>query len=389
MEMIDAIFATHLINSNTMTENVQKLISENFKNKLCNVTRVKDITPHWTSVVTARSSESISDVFRRMIDKGILALPLFDEETNRYVTFIDVFDILAYIVEVLGVPLDKNEEWALRKEFLTTKCTVLPNRSMRNPWAVINENASVQTAINIMSQTNLTRLAVTDQEGHLTSVLTQTRLVRYLSNRTNEIGPIANIPIERLGLGNNPVIGIKHTEPAINAFLKIYQYNIGGVAVFNDEDKIIGNISISDLKDVGFSLDMFRKMFVKAKQFLYRKIEGADVPRVVWVSKKSDITEILIKFRQHWIHRIYMLDPNTRKAVDVISASDMISVFDSDNPPIVFAEGETPPERNMPMTSYTIYSMSSEQINQNDFTAGMREFSGPFIEEQGEHEKVT
>jgi len=307
-----------------------------------------------------------------MIDKGILALPLFDEETKRYVTFIDVFDILAYIVEVLGVPLDKNEEWALRKEFLTTKCTVLPNRSMRNPWAVISEDAPVQTAINIMAQTNLTRLAVTDSEGHLTSILTQTRLVRYLANRVNEIGPITNIPIERLGLGNNPVIGIKHTEPAINAFLKIYQYNIGGVAVFNDEDKIIGNISISDLKDVGFSLDMFRKMFVKAKQFLYRKVEGADVPRVVWVSKQSSITELLNKFKQHWIHRIYMLDPKTRKAVDVISASDMISIFDSDNPPIVFKEGEKPPEKNETLTSYTIYSLTSEQMKDDVYTAGAR-----------------
>lgn len=356
-----------------MSTNVQNLLSGSFKNKLLNVTQVKDITPHWTSVISARSSESISTVFRRMIDNGILALPLFDESKSRYVTFIDIFDILAYIVEVLGVPLDKDEEWLLRNEFLTTSCIVLPNRSMRNPWAVINENAYVQSAINIMSQTGLTRLAVTDNEGHLTSILTQTRLLRYLANRAGELGPLASVSIKRLGLGNNPVIGIKHTEPVINAFLKIYQYNVGGVAVFDDEERIIGNISISDLKDVGYSLDMFRKMFIKANQFIRRKIEGADVPRVVWVTKDSDIEDILNKFRQHWIHRVYITDPKTRKAVDVISASDMISIFDSDNPPIVFEV-----ERSLPTTSerMSIYSIAAEYFTSDSQSEQTRRFEG-------------
>lgn len=324
-----------------MTDDTQNYIDTSFKNKLSEVTKVKDITPHWTSVITAKSNESISTVFRKMIDNRILALPLFDEEKSRYITFVDVFDILAYIVEVIGVPLDKNEEWSMRKEFNSTLCSVLPNRSMRNPWAVIHENASIQTAINSMAETGLTRLAVTDEGGHLTSILTQTRLVRYLSNRAHEMGKITEIPLRRFGLGNNPVIGIDENEPVINAFLKIYQYNIGGIAVFNKDKHIIGNISISDLKDIGYSLDMFRKMFVKANQFISRKVEGSDVPKLVWSTREGNIKEILGRCRAHWIHRVYIIDSETRKGIDVISASDIISLFDSENPPIVFSEDES------------------------------------------------
>lgn len=340
---------------------MQKYISSSFKNKIEAGTKVKDITPHWTSVIMAKTNESVATVFRRLIDNGILAMPLYDDATSRYIAFVDVFDVLAYIVEVIGVPIDTNEEWLMRNDFVSTPCTVLPNRSMRNPWSVIHEEASVQTAINAMSETGLARLAVTDSQGNLVSMLTQTRLVRYLSNRISEMGPISKFPLRQFGLGKSPVVSIKDTEPAINAFLKIYQFNIGGVAVLDTDGRVIGNISITDLKDMGYSLDMFRKMFIPALEFINRKIEGADIPKVVWVTKDSEIQEVFHLFRTHWIHRVYLVDKNTKRPIDVVSASDLINVFNSDNPPTVILD-----EENIDISRGGVSVMSYSETKQSE-----------------------
>lgn len=310
-------------------------INDHFKNVL-HATRVSEIAPNWYSVIFAKTSDSISTVFKRMIDHEIRSMPLYDDKDERYVAFVDVCDILAYIIEVVGIPTDNNETLVMTSEFKTTICAVLPDLSMRNPWNTIHKDASLQEVINIMSKTGIYRIAIVDSDGKLVSVLTQSRLVEYLASKTEEIGPLTQLPLTSLGFGNNPVIGIKENEPAINAFLKLYQFNIGGVVIYNNDDQVIGNISISDLKDIGYSLDKFSKMFITAKEFLNRKMEGSTVPHLVWTSKNDIIQTVFDKFKLHSINRIYVLDTDTKKALGVISGSDIVCLFDNKQSPPIY-----------------------------------------------------
>lgn len=317
--------------------NVIEYINDHFKNLLCG-TRVCEIAPQWYSVIFAKTNDSISTVFKRMIDHEIRSMPLYDEKEDRYVAFVDVFDILAYLVEVVGIPTDNHEELIMRSEFKSTLCSVLPDLSMRNPWNTIHKDAPLQEVINIMSQTGIYRIAIVDSEGKLVSVLTQSRLVNFLVKKSDVIGPLTKLKISSLGFGNNPVIGIKETEPAINAFLKIYQYNIGGVVVFNDKEQVIGNISITDLKDIGYSLDKFNKIFLSAKDFLNHKIEGSGVPKLVYITKNDSVEMLFNKFKIYPINRVYVIDVDTKKPLGVISGSDIVCIFDNKQPPPVYRE---------------------------------------------------
>jgi len=312
-------------------------MNDHFKN-LLNSTRVYDIAPKWYSVIFAKTNDSISTVFKRMIDHEIRSMPLYDEKEERYIAFVDIFDILAYIVEVVGIPTDNHEELVMISEFNSTLCAVLPDLSMRNPWNTIHKDAPLQDVINILSQTGIYRIAIVDSDGKLISVLTQSRVVNFLAEKSDVIGPLTKLPIKSMGFGNNPVIGIKETEPAINAFLKIYQYNIGGVVVYNDKEQVIGNISISDLKDIGYSLDKFNRLFISSKEFLSRKIEGSHVPQLIYITKDDKIEVLFEKLRLHSINRIYVIDLETKKSLGVISGSDIVCMFDSKASPPIYLE---------------------------------------------------
>lgn len=55
-------------------------------------------------------------MFKTLIDNFILSVPLLDVTTRKYVAFIDIFDILSYVVEVLNLPIE-SESWMMSSQF--------------------------------------------------------------------------------------------------------------------------------------------------------------------------------------------------------------------------------------------------------------------------------
>lgn len=44
----------------------------------------------------------MANVFARLIDNGILSVPLLDVEKNQYIAFIDILDILWYVFRTMA-----------------------------------------------------------------------------------------------------------------------------------------------------------------------------------------------------------------------------------------------------------------------------------------------
>jgi len=223
------------------------------------------------------------------------------------VAFIDLFDILAYAVDVLSLPLDKDESWIASSQFQNTSCIVLPNKSQRNPWFIISEDAPLQAAINSLVQANIYRLAVVDPAGRFSSVITQSRIIRFLSNRSMELGEMGMKTVAELNLPSPLTVTALGNERLIDAFLKIFNFGISGVPVLNEQNRIIGNISISDIKEIGFSAQMFRKLFITTEQFLNSKAIGQSLPSLIWAYNTSYFSDVLSKLRINGVHRVYIV----------------------------------------------------------------------------------
>jgi len=102
---------------------------------------------------------------------------------------------------------------------------------------------------------------------------------------------------------------------------------ITGIAITNDEDRIIGNISISDLKDIGSSAANFKKLYLDCGTFIEQRETGVNVPKLIWANRRSSIKEVLGQFKAHKIHRVYIIEPQSHMPVGVITTTDIISLF--------------------------------------------------------------
>jgi len=306
---------------------LSEFLPHEFRQRICEFVKIKDLAPKWPHVHIARTTDTISEVFKILIDNFILSVPLLDVTTKKYVAFIDIFDILAYVVEVLNLPIE-NDSWMMSSQFQTTSCIVLPNRSQRNPWQIVSEEAPLQSAISILAQSGAHRLAVIDSQGRFSSIITQSRIVRFLANRSMELGSLGDQEVRNLPLMSTNLVTIYSYERLLDSFLKIYNYNISCVGVIDEEGKLIGNISITDFKDIGFSAGMFQKMFITNSQFLNRKIEGQDLPHLIWCYPKTSLRDVLFKLRVNGIHRVYIVDSeDTMFPEGVITMTDILNLF--------------------------------------------------------------
>jgi len=168
-----------------------------------------------------------------------------------------------------------------------------------------------------------------DSFGRFSSVLTQSRVVRFLANRSMELGAIGDMTLSGLGLDSPAakLIFVKSDDKVLDAFLAIYNQRVSGTAVLDNTGRIIGNISISDLKDIGFAAGMFRKLYQNVGSFLERKVEGQDVPKLVWTYSSSPLRDVLYRLRANGIHRCYLVENDSMKPAGVITLTDILRVF--------------------------------------------------------------
>jgi len=297
-------------------------------------TPAKAIAPNLRQVLFARSNDSIASVIYKLTSNGILSVPLLQEAQQHFDTFIDMLDILSYLVESLGLRENtdklKQLDWDARmKMFEATPCSeLLRTRIGRHPWYTVHRDTSLQQIINFMVTKKTHRMVLTDDKGQFSSIITQHRIIKWLSNRKlEEFGDFGGLTMDDLDLGIKPVITVNYNVRVIDAMLKMYENNLSGVGVIGLNNELIGNISITDLKDIGEAAQWYSKLFMTCQNFNSIKREGAGLPPLVYSTPKTMLKDILGKFANNYIHRVYLVEKGTHKPKGVVTCSDVLNLF--------------------------------------------------------------
>jgi 5'-AMP-activated protein kinase regulatory gamma subunit len=96
------------------------------------------------------------------------------------------------------------------------------------------------------------RLALIDGEGHLCHVVSQSDMIKFIFDHLDEFGSVSNETAEALGFvrGQDHVVKVSPDCPAIDAMMLMEERDISAVAVTNAVGAIIGNFSISELRNI-------------------------------------------------------------------------------------------------------------------------------------------
>jgi len=296
-------------------------------------------------LVMVQASDSISDVLEKLAQNFIQSAPVIDQ--NGIIGFIDVLDLVSFACSIVGMERTKPLDHVMKKfmEEFNKPVLEIMNISMRDRWMDIPSMRNLQDFVKQLAKPNVHRVTVSDETGHI-GIITQSSLLQFLYENRASLGERIKLRVADLWPESKHIATIRYDESVIRAFRDITRDHISGLAVVNNEGKLVGNISASDIKHAGLSqyfghipslvydlslpISSFLNLLKPDNPFGKNKI-----PDFLHVSVKKEDTlervmEILCStyrtssFAKTHIHRVYVVDEEG-KPIRAITNGDVIA----------------------------------------------------------------
>jgi CBS domain-containing protein len=174
------------------------------------------------------------------------------------------------------------------------------------------------------------RIPVVDPAtNQLVSVITQSAMVKFITKHLDQLDAGIDATLEQLHLGMKKVFSVNCEDRTLDALQMMQQHDISGIAVLDEQGKIMGNVSVSDVK-VLVDADAAGAQLASGPvaQFVshVRQLELATRYPSISVRATATLRQTLSKLVATGIHRIYVVDDQQRP-VGVVSLTDVLKVL--------------------------------------------------------------
>jgi CBS domain-containing protein len=72
---------------------------------------------------------------------------------------------------------------------------------------------------------------------------------------------------------------------------------------------------------------MFSRLSMSCGEFLDHRVEGLLLPNLISASANTTVKELLNLFRQHRVHRIYVVSEGSKAPLGVCTLTDIMQLF--------------------------------------------------------------
>ena len=165
--------------------------------------------------------------------------------------------------------------------------------------------------------------------GHICGILSQSDVMAYLWRHHAELLPprLASTSLPELGFATGRrVVCVTPTTPAHAAFTTMFSYNVSGVGVVDANERLVANLSASDLRRL--QPDNFRVLSLPLDAFLDEMQAPGRHP--VTVAPSATLLEVVRLLGGGGgtgrLHRVYICDAGGRP-VGVITATDVLRML--------------------------------------------------------------
>lgn len=297
--------------------------------------------------MTVQRDETLPRVFRKLAIEGFLSAPVLDG--RQYVGFISMLDLVRHTTNLFWG--DTVEQWVnfWEKEERFQSTTVddvmrLPDTWDRDPFPPLRPDYTTFYALEMMARSRLHRMAVVDQTtNRVIGILTQSMLISWLRQNIGSLDCLRTELVSDITTElSSPVLTIKESDKAINAFNKMIDCKVSGLAVVNENGVLVGAVSARDLRGVGTSGEFFYRLFHTVKDF--KKESREDFPeqapkthysrkmvplKGLYVAPSHSVLDVIRLMNDGNIHRVFVCSEesiNNKKPVPiyVISQSDVL-----------------------------------------------------------------
>jgi CBS domain-containing protein len=224
----------------------------------------------------------------------------------------------------------------------------VPDLWARDPVPPVHESCTTFNALELMVRNGLHRV-VTIKPPHnkLTGILTQSMLISFLRQHKRELGHLKDKPVSEMIVGLPQCLTVTESSTAINAFNTMSNNDVSGLAIVDEEQTLVGCVSISDLRTVGTNGEFFHRLFRPISEFKTTGrqehvsiasrthfVRGArkTVPRNgLFVTPEDTFQDVLNKFADGNIHRVFVCASTTKpKPICAITQGDFLRIVMDD-----------------------------------------------------------
>jgi len=198
-------------------------------------------------------------------------------------------------------------------------CEEIIGASKREAYHPVEAQTPLSQLIEIMLRNKCHRMPVLGDGGDIQTVVTQSKILQLILENIN-LFTCAHKTINSLGLAIKEVHTINNDSAALRAFHSIIKLKVSGLAVVNEQKIIIGNISASDLKNIGTGGESVGRLLLPLDQFL--QLDGNPMP-LHSVTKDDTFAQVVEKCVHTKSHRVFVVGSNCVPE-GVISLSDIL-----------------------------------------------------------------
>jgi len=178
------------------------------------------------------------------------------------------------------------------------------------------------------------RIPVMDEHGAIINIVSQSSVVKFVASHSAYLG---HRTLDSLSLSHKKLYLLKSSQTAIEGYNILNEKQVEAIPIVDDEDqKIVGNLSASDLR--GLSHDLFAKIHQPVMEFISKQKE-VSICKANWTLKS-----VVEKMAETSVHRLWIVDDKNRP-VGVVSLTDCMKGF-------LLALNPTPTDKRRSMELY-------------------------------------
>jgi len=282
-----------------------------------------------TQLVVADSTQTVGEVLRLLVENSILSVPVVErgDHSVRFIGFVDILDIEGLAVKIIEETKSTLHEF-FSNPFFEKPIRQAMNSTISYEWKPVEETTNLLEILCAFQGKDLLRphrLPVSNGDGRVIGVISQSDLVKMASENMHLLGNKINNTVEELGVVH-PVIAVRSTAKAIDVLSILFENRIHGVAVVDHStNKLIANLSASDLRGMRREdLGLFDKTVMEFLQSMNAKRGGMKSP--VWCPPRSMLSQVITLLATQNVHRVFIADER-QQVIGVVSLSDVITAL--------------------------------------------------------------
>jgi 5'-AMP-activated protein kinase regulatory gamma subunit len=278
-------------------------------------------------LISVETKTPLKEVLHTMHTNRILSVPIFDVDKGC-VGLADVLDLVQftavqYFSSQEASVMDDNVMMApeLFRQFEfedKTAGDLLKQSKRAREFKVVDQNISLGELAKVLSHDSHRVLIGQSKDAKLVS---QSDLVRYLSERKDQLDArLLNTPLSELNIIHEQILHVSEKTSTIKAFCHLVRSQVHALAVLDQQQRLVGTLSASDLR--GISDENLNRLTQPVKQFL--QLTDRKAPDTLIRCSPNEKLDLAInKLVEAKVHRLWVTDEN-EKPIGVLALTDII-----------------------------------------------------------------